>query len=113
MMRRYVLAFLIVAVVSIGTWMFSRDYQRIKSYPATAWTHDVSGDCAVVLTGAAGRVREGFDLLAQKAVKKLIISGVNPKAQLREIFPERPFYPAVAESDIVLERRSTTTYGNI
>jgi len=57
-------------------------------------------------------VREGFDLLAQKQVRKLIISGVHPKATLREIFPQWPFYGGLREDDVVLERRSATTYGN-
>jgi uncharacterized SAM-binding protein YcdF (DUF218 family) len=64
------------------------------------------------LTGGPGRVRDGFDLLAQGRVKKLIISGVFPQAELRDIFPQRPFYGAIAEEDIVLEKRSSTTYGN-
>jgi uncharacterized SAM-binding protein YcdF (DUF218 family) len=45
-------------------------------------------------------------------VHKLIISGVHPQATLREIFPQWPFYGALKTEDVVLERRSTTTYGN-
>lgn len=77
-----------------------------------AWTQFPSADCAVVLTGGAGRVREGFDLLTNKNVKKLIISGVYQNAQLREIMPALPFYGNIKEEDIILERRSETTYGN-
>lgn len=112
MKRAYIFTIAAILLILIGV-VFFYDYRQINSYPATAWTQDVTGDCAVVLTGGAGRVREGFDLLALGAVRKLIISGVHPKAQLREIFPQRPFYPSIDESDIVLERRSTTTYGNV
>jgi uncharacterized SAM-binding protein YcdF (DUF218 family) len=78
----------------------------------TSWFKDQKGDCAVVLTGGPSRVREGFDLLTQGRVRKLIISGVFPGAELREIFPEWPFYGPISEEDVVLEKRSGTTFGN-
>jgi uncharacterized SAM-binding protein YcdF (DUF218 family) len=65
-----------------------------------------------VLTGGAGRVREGFDLLSHREVKKLIISGVHPQAGLRDIFPQWPYYGDLREIDVILEKRSGTTYGN-
>lgn len=74
---------------------------------------DSQGDCAVVLTGGPNRVRKGFDLLAQGQVKKLIVSGVNPRSSMREIFPQLPFYGTINENDVVLEKRSGTTYGNV
>ena len=49
---------------------------------------------------------------AAEQVRKLIISGVHPHATLREIFPQWPFYGGLHEEDVVLERRSATTYGN-
>ncbi len=66
----------------------------------------------MVLTGGAGRVREGFDLLANHAVKKLIISGVYNFAQLHELMPMWPLYGNLNENDVVLEKRSETTFGN-
>lgn len=78
----------------------------------TSWTEAHTADCAVVLTGGAGRVREGFDLLANQNIKKLIISGVNPNSRLREIMPAWSFYGNLREDDVVLERHSQTTYGN-
>ena len=93
-------------------WLFNRERTLILSEPISAWLDDHRADCAVVLTGGSGRVREGFDLLAQHQVHKLIISGVHPRASLREIFPAWPFYGNLKLEDVVLERRSTTTYGN-
>ncbi len=86
--------------------------KKILAQKITAWTDDQRGDCAVVLTGSPGRVREGFDLIAQGRVRKLIISGVYPQAELIDIFPQLPYYGPISESDIVLEKRSLTTYGN-
>ncbi len=93
-------------------WTFRRQYTAIEFEPITAWTEDHKADCAVVLTGGPGRIREGFDLLAQGQVHKLIISGVHPRATLRDIFPQWPYYGTLHEEDVVLERRSATTYGN-
>ncbi|MCC7405649.1 MAG: YdcF family protein [Bdellovibrionales bacterium] len=99
-------------VASLGSWLFYRELKRVEASTATAWEEDHRADCAVVLTGGAGRVREGFDLLAQKNIKKLIISGVYPQATLREIFPQWVFYGTLDERDVILEKRSKTTYGN-
>lgn len=91
---------------------FWRAYDALISESPSSWVIEPKADCAVVLTGGQGRVREGFDLLAHKAIKKLVISGVNPNVSLREIMPLWPFYGELHEEDVVLDRRSGTTYGN-
>jgi uncharacterized SAM-binding protein YcdF (DUF218 family) len=73
---------------------------------------DSQADCGVVLTGAAGRIREGIVLLSHKQVKKLIISGVHQRATLSDVFPEILFYPEIPLEDIILERRSNSTAAN-
>lgn len=96
----------------MGAWFYT-EWITVKSQVPTAWEQDHMADCGVVLTGGPARVREGFDLLAQKQIRKLIISGVHPAVELRQIFPEYPFYSAnISESDVILEKRSGTTYGN-
>ncbi len=91
---------------------FFREYRIISNQPINSWTDDLNADCAVVLTGGSNRVREGLDLLSRGQVKKLIISGVYANAQLRDIFPLWSFYGDISEKDVVLDRRSTTTFGN-
>ncbi|MEQ1878820.1 MAG: YdcF family protein [Bdellovibrionia bacterium] len=93
-------------------WLFVHESRRVLSSKFTSWDIDPRGDCAVVLTGGPNRVRKGFDLLSQGQVKKLILSGVNPRSSLREIFPQMPFYGALSENEVILEKRSATTYGN-
>lgn len=110
--RYFIFLFSCVLLAGALSLWFIQEYKRVSSTPISSWTQDQKADCAVVLTGGSGRVREGFDLLAQERVKKLIISGVYPSAQLREIFPEWPFYGPISEDDVVLERRSNTTFGN-
>ena len=106
--------FAVVGLLIILTfgWYFSNHIKLILKEPASSWIENHSADCAVVLTGGPYRVQEGFDLLSQNQVKKLIISGVNPKANLREIFPQWPYYGGLNEADVVLEKQSMTTYGN-
>lgn len=103
--------FILVGLFFLG-WKFVKEAKLVASYQINAWTEDHSADCAVVLTGSPGRVREGFDLLARHSIKKLIISGVNPRASLREIFPRWTYYGDLNIADVVLEKRSGTTWGN-
>ncbi|WP_373999575.1 YdcF family protein [Bdellovibrio bacteriovorus] len=103
-----------VLLIFVGTvlYRFYDEYQNVQHETVQSWLKTPTADCAVVLTGGAGRVREGFDLLANQNVKKLVISGVYSNARLREIMPVWPFYGNLTENDVVLDRRSETTYGN-
>ena len=104
----FILVFICVGIVSA----YVKQSNAILKQKVTAWTNDNRADCTVVLTGGPGRVREGFDILAQGRTRKLIISGVYPQAELREIFPQWPYYGPLNEEDVILEKRSATTYGN-
>lgn len=106
------LAFAAIIFCMSLLWTYYKHAQLILSQDVSAWTEDHRADCAVVLTGGPGRVREGFDLLAQGRIRKLIISGVYHQAELRDIFPQWPYYGPISEEDVVLEKRSSTTYGN-
>lgn len=92
--------------------LFFNEYYKIYPQKLDSWTVIQPADCALVLTGGPNRVREGFDLLENKKIKKLIVSGVYSNARLREIMPLWPFYKNLDEKDVILERRSETTYGN-
>jgi uncharacterized SAM-binding protein YcdF (DUF218 family) len=106
-----VLAGTILALV-VTSWAIWRESRLILKQPLNAWTEDVAADCAVVVTGGPNRIREGLDLLYRRSVQKLIISGVHPQAEFREIFPVWPYYGELKEVDVILERRSRSTYGN-
>lgn len=105
----FVAAGLATVILSIA---YVREVKLILAQNVTAWTTDESADCGVVLTGGPNRIREGLDLLSRKAVQKLIISGVHPQANLHEFFPQLPYYGDLPQQDVILERRSETTYGN-
>ena len=91
---------------------FEREVRLIRAQPVTSWSEDAAADCAVVLTGGLNRIREGIDLLSRNQVKKLIISGVHPLADFKSIFPLWPYYGVIRDQDVILERRSLTTFGN-
>ncbi len=105
----YVLGGILVLLLVV---FFFREYKNVISQKSNAWIEDASGDCAVVLTGGRGRVKEGFSLLARGSIRKLIISGVYEKAQLKDLFPELIFMSTINPDDIILEKHSQTTYGN-
>lgn len=86
--------------------------KKILSTPVHAWQYEFEADCAVVLTGGPGRIREGLDLLVRRQINKLIISGVHPAAKLSEVLPQMVLHPDLNPDDIILEKRSQTTFGN-
>jgi len=92
--------------------MFYKHFNRVRQYPVTAWLEDHKADCGVVLTGGPNRIDDALEQLYLKRVKKVIISGVNPRTQLRDIFPQKVFFGDLDQDDIILEKRSLTTYGN-
>jgi uncharacterized SAM-binding protein YcdF (DUF218 family) len=111
--RWWLVVFSGVTLIASGGALLVRESRAVFKVAPNQWTQDQKADCAVVLTGGPGRVREGFALLAQRQVKKLIVSGVHPQVTLRELYPMLPFYGSIDEKDVLLERRSTTTYGNV
>lgn len=103
---------LMAVAISFCAARFRSELAKVSREPISSWSTSTTADCAVVLTGGPGRVREGFNLLSNHQVKKLIISGVNQSVYLHDIFSLWPFYSKVSENDVVLERRSETTFGN-
>jgi uncharacterized SAM-binding protein YcdF (DUF218 family) len=104
--------FAVVIVTAALGFAFEREVRFIRSQTVSSWNEEVQADCAVVLTGGLNRIREGIDLLSRHSVQKLIISGVNPAADFKRIFPLWPYYGVLHDEDVILERRSLTTFGN-
>lgn len=102
--------FILISLIFI--FLFYREWFRVNQFPFNSWTRSIGADCGVVLTGGPGRIREGMALVENGAVGKLIIAGVNSQSQFVDIFPQWAFYPKSRESQIVLEKKSETTFGN-
>ncbi len=106
------LGVVLLCFISVYLVLFYRHFNTLRQYPVTAWLEDHTADCGVVLTGGGNRISDAIEQLYLKRIKKLIISGVNPATQLRHIFPQRSFFGDIDLDDIILEKRSLTTYGN-
>ena len=92
---------------------FFKEEDKVLNYPKGEIIDTLPQyDCGVVLTGSSGRIREAFEVLNQKKIKRLIISGVYKDTKLNEIFPQLPFYSDIDAESIVLEKISGSTYGN-
>lgn len=91
-------------------WGIKEYIKVIERY--TEPSHALKADCAVVLTGGAGRVREGIALLSRQQIKQLIITGVHQSTTMSEIMPEIIYYPEIDLEKVILERRSISTEGN-
>lgn len=89
-----------------------REARHVLATPISSWSQDPSADCAVVLTGGPGRVREGIALLEKGLVKTLVISGVNPSTELHDLVSPMDLAFGLKPQQVILERRSMTTYGN-
>lgn len=107
----FIIIFLILAALLLSVF-FIKEVKNVQQQTVNSWYEDQSADCAVVLTGGAGRIKEGMGLLAAGVIKKLIISGVYAQSELRDLFIEWPYYSNLREDDIILEKFSKTTYGN-
>lgn len=112
LIHRWVLAAFAIYLLFLLGRSYKEESEKLLSEPIDSWQEDSQGDCAVVLTGGAGRLKEGFDLLVRGQVQKLLISGVNPQANIHELFPQLLVFPQIKEKDIILEKRSETTFGN-
>lgn len=110
--RRILLGVTLAILLAGSLFRFWREWETVRAEFGQFPSQKVNVDCGVVLTGSAGRVREGFDLLEQGQINKLIISGVNPQNTLRDLLPLWPYYHKVTEDSVILEKRSETTYGN-
>jgi uncharacterized SAM-binding protein YcdF (DUF218 family) len=110
-LKSRVLSLSLIFLVLFG-WAFTHEAKNVLKQTVNSWTDEQAADCAVVLTGGAQRVREGFDLLSRHSIQKLIVSGVNPQVELKEVFPLWPYYGDLSEQNVILEKRSRTTYGN-
>lgn len=71
-----------------------------------------SADGIVVLTGAAQRMTDAIELLAEKRGKRLLVSGVNPITTTDELKKQVPDFSRLSECCIDLGHEAQNTFGN-
>ncbi|MBX9860954.1 MAG: YdcF family protein [Sphingomonas sp.] len=69
-------------------------------------------DAIVVLTGGAGRIDRGLELLRARAAKRMLVSGVDPKVRPIDLAVEYKTPPALFACCIDLGREAVDTRSN-
>ncbi len=84
-----------------------------NSIPATVDpTAGVHVDGVVVLTGSAGRIAAGLDVLKAGHARRMLVSGVDPDLPLKALRPAIPADEALFRCCIDLGRAARNTAGN-
>jgi uncharacterized SAM-binding protein YcdF (DUF218 family) len=97
-----------IVVFSLGRSAYVVSHESLN-----AWTDDIApADCGVVLTGSAHRIREALALLSRGQIQKLVVAGVHPQTDLLDLLTPEDLLTGVDKSRVVIEKRSTTTFGN-
>lgn len=103
---------IVFVLVGLFILLLVETHHRLQEEGMASWQQELDADCALVLTGGPQRVREGFAVLARQQVRHLIISGVHPTTELADLTTPWDLIWGPDLNQIILEKRSTTTYGN-
>ena len=101
------LCFVIVLSTVVG---FAAYATKVTSYAQPS--ADVSVDAIIVLTGDAGRLAAGGQLLQDGRAAHLMISGVNPSATTADVRRHTGLDDAAFDCCVTLGREATDTVGN-
>ena len=103
-------AYLLLAFLALA-WAYglTRFTERIPERIDDTQTHT---DAIVVLTGGSERLEVGTNLYRSAMGKKLFISGVNKRVQVKDILPAETIRPEEADCCIELGYAAGDTIGN-
>jgi uncharacterized SAM-binding protein YcdF (DUF218 family) len=101
------LALLIAWLVGLALFV-----QDALSFPEGKLDNAPKADGIVVLTGGTARMEAGYDLLAGNAAPKLLVSGIDPRADTKKLVPAS--HPARKKLNccITFGPTAADTYGN-
>lgn len=105
-----------LAILCVGFWgggllWFVADIPRDTPTPGHFTTLEHT-DAVVVLTGGAGRLKTGLELLSAGTAKKLFVSGVYDGVEVQELLRMARQAPGEVECCIVLGYAADNTIGN-
>ena len=104
---------LTMAAGAIAAVLFVAGYFWFVAQIPEAQTHlGRTADGIVVLTGAAARIPDAIQLLADRRGQRLLITGVYRNTRSREIARLTPLYNRFFSCCIDLDRNALNTYGN-
>lgn len=109
--RRWRRALVLCLVAAAAAWGYGfHRFTALIPEPGPAARRGT--DAIVVLTGGAGRVREGLRLLDAGLGKKLFVSGVHGAVDVRELLRAARRTPGNLECCIVIDHAAGSTRGN-
>lgn len=107
------IGFLTMAAAAAGAVLLAGGFFWFVSLiPGEEVQLDRKADGIVVLTGAAARIPDAIELLADARGKRLLISGVYRATKSREIGRITPLYSKYFSCCIDLDRSALNTFGN-
>lgn len=104
------LAWLVPLLVLLGL-LFGL-FHFAAQLPRTAQAPERATDAIVVLTGGAGRIDRGFELLAEERAERLLISGVYRGVEVEELLTLAQRSPEEMRCCIELGYEAYNTIGN-
>lgn len=102
----WLLPLLALAALLFGLFHFAAQLPRTSQAPERAT------DAIVVLTGGAGRIDRGFELLAEERAERLLISGVYRGVEVEELLALAQRSPEEMRCCIELGYEADNTIGN-
>jgi uncharacterized SAM-binding protein YcdF (DUF218 family) len=107
------IGFLTMAAGAVGILLLAGGFLWFVAHvPAEEATLDRKADGIVVLTGAASRIPDAIELLAEQRGQRLLITGVHRSTSAREIARLMPLYSQYFGCCIDLDRSAINTFGN-
>jgi uncharacterized SAM-binding protein YcdF (DUF218 family) len=107
------LGFLTMTAVAAGSVLLAGGFLWFVAHVSSEEvTLDRKADGIVVLTGAATRIPDAIELLAEQRGKRLLITGVHRSTSAREIARLMPLYKQYFGCCIDLDRSALNTFGN-
>lgn len=96
----------------IAAWLLGFGYFALTLPPAVPEGATPKSDGIIVLTGGAGRLEAGLALLEAKVADRMLISGVNPVVEPRELSALTGTEEALFDCCVDLDRAAPNTAGN-
>jgi uncharacterized SAM-binding protein YcdF (DUF218 family) len=107
------IGFLTMAVAATGAVLLAGGFfWFVMAIPTEEVQLNGQADGIVVLTGAAARIPDAIELLAEQRGKRLLITGVYRSTSSRQIGRITPLYSKYLSCCIDLDRSALNTYGN-
>jgi uncharacterized SAM-binding protein YcdF (DUF218 family) len=109
--RRLLVRLLSILVLALVLWAAGLVWFA-ASLPTTVEDPSRGTDAVVVLTGGTGRLRQGFELLAQDRAQELFVSGVGRGVKVDELLRIDQIAPPELACCVVLGYKAGDTHGN-